>query len=58
MAYFLSKILDETGDLARAWNARLGDGKTLGKSAAKLDVYGEARRLTLEVVLRVSFGVK
>ena len=53
MDFFIAAIHSETAILAASWSNRLRTAQT--KSI--LDVYQEARKLTLEVVLRVSFGL-
>lgn len=55
MSSFLSAVQDETDVLSRDWQVR-SDGRTAG-GALRLDLYKEARRLTLSVILRVTFGL-
>jgi cytochrome P450 len=52
MSSFLSAVLDETDVLSGEWRAR-----SKGGEAIRLDLYKEARRLTLSVILRVTFGL-
>lgn len=47
---FLTAIKEETSTMATRWNAA-GSGQ-------RLDLYEEARRLTLDIVLRVTFGAR
>ena len=52
MASFLVAVQEEADVLSREWRARAGtDGKV------SLDCYAEMRRLTLAVILRVTFGL-
>eukprot|EP00854_Cymbomonas_tetramitiformis_P002990 gene2990-3807_t len=53
MRSFLSAIQEESVITSQAWRSRCD---AVGGST-RLDVYDEARRLTLAVVLRVTFGV-
>ena len=51
MAFFISAIKSETNTLVSRWEREFA-GKT-----EPFDLYDECRKLTLEVVLRVTFGV-
>ena len=53
MASFLVAFDEEASALAAGWRARCG----AAGGAARLDLYGEMRQLTLKVVLRVTFGL-
>jgi hypothetical protein len=56
MSSFLTAVQDETDVLSREWQARAGSGGA-GVAALRLDMYREMRRLTLSVILRVTFGL-
>lgn len=49
MSSFLSAVQEETAVLSAEWRARGG--------TQRLDLYAEMRRLTLSVILRVTFGL-
>ena len=60
MASFLEAVQDDSAALAASWrrDCRLAAGARRAESASlPLDLYAEMRRLTLSVVLRVTFGL-
>ena len=56
MASFLSAVQDETAVLSSQWLARASEDGERPK-ALRVDMYREMRRLTLSVILRVTFGL-
>mmetsp|Transcript_17663 Transcript_17663/g.57754 ORF Transcript_17663/g.57754 Transcript_17663/m.57754 type:complete len:96 (+) Transcript_17663:435-722(+) len=55
MAVFLVAIQAETEAAAERWRARIATGA--GGAGATVDLYAEARRIALDVVLRVTSGL-
>ena len=54
MSSFLSAVQDEADVLSTEWTARAARSSS---SSLRLDLYKEMRRLTLSVILRVTFGL-
>ena len=57
MSSFLSAVQDETDVLSRGWQVRCADWRERRAGVLRLDLYREMRRLTLSVILRVTFGL-
>jgi hypothetical protein len=55
---FLEAIKQETVTLAERWRTEDGRRIAVGGSRRGRDLYEEARRLTLDIVLRVTFGAR